>query len=62
MHGEISEDIKTEECLDCGQFLREDENTLCFECLHKDDKFYEEVTLSPMNQDYGTKFIEKDIV
>ena len=41
MHGEISETIKVEECLDCGQFLKDNEDTLCSECLHKDDNYYE---------------------
>ena len=41
MHGEISEGIKVEVCVDCGQVLKESEDTLCSECLTKDDGFYE---------------------
>lgn len=41
MHGEIQEGIEVEVCLDCGQYLKEDEDTLCSDCLTVDDDFYE---------------------
>ena len=41
MHGKISEDIEVEICLDCGTLLKDSEDTLCSDCLHKDDSFYE---------------------
>ena len=41
MSSNVSEKVEVEVCLDCGQYLKEDEDTLCSGCLTKDDGFYE---------------------